>query len=217
MIDTIKEAKTGRARSNRFVTIIITTLFVVLISASISFAQEQAIVFYLDKTYYPVVNLERLQPVSEGMKAILAMYALQVGGGCQGHDESGLRCILTTELGLGAQCSSQHINLVHTWFKKGIPKMSGYYSSLFGVALKSEVLQDICYNAPEGAKYQEIWEIIRVRQKDDLVFINAISSWTAGADGPTGRKRYESVYRIGPHDVSIVSHKEVSPKKGKTK
>jgi hypothetical protein len=95
--------------------------------------------------------------------------------------------------------------------------MSGYHSSLFGVALKSEVLQNICYNAPEGAKYQEIWEIIRVRQKDDLVFINAISSWTAGADGPNGRTRYESVYRIGPHDVSIVSHKEVSPKKGKTK
>lgn len=214
MFRRIKRIKPKRAFLRRFLTIIISALFVFLISTSISFAQEQA-VFSLDKNYSPVVNLERLQPVAEGIKAILAMYALQAGGGCQGHDESGLRCILTTELGLGAQCSSQHLNLVHTWFKKGIPRMSGYHPNAFKGALKSEDLHNICYNAPEGATYQNIWEIIRVRQKDNLVFINAISDWTAGADGPSGRTRYESVYRIGPHDVSVVSHKEVAPNKGK--
>jgi hypothetical protein len=78
-------------------------------------AASNVIVFYLDDRYRPVAKPERLQPLSDGTKAILAMYALQIGAGCGGRrptDE--IHCELTTALGLGAQCSAQHISLVRT-------------------------------------------------------------------------------------------------------
>ena len=189
----------------------ILSLFVFLTLAPRSLGQTQSAAFYLDGAY-PVVNLKGLQPLSEGMKAILAMYALEVGGGCQGHDESGLRCKLATELGLGAQCSPKHLNLVHSWFKNGMPRMSGYRADLFRRGLKTDELRSICYNQPEGATYQEIWEIIRIEKKNDKVTVNAISNWTVGSDGPSGRKRYKTVYRIHSHEIAVLSHEQVSPK-----
>ena len=218
MIDTIKVKKTGHLCTHRFVSIIITALFVVLISTSVSSAQQQTIVFYLDKNYHPIVDLEGLQPLTEGMKAILAMYALQVGGGCQGSDKSGLRCVLTTELGLGAQCSPEHLILVNSWFTRNMPNMTWYSTPSIKSSIESRDLQSICYHTPEGAREQQTWEIIRVKRNNNLVYIDAIGARTVSAsDGPIVHKRYKSVYRIGHHDVSIVSHEEVSPKKGKTK
>ena len=186
-------------------------LFVFLTLAPLSLGQTQSTVFYLDEAYHPLVNLKGLQPLSKGIKAILAMYALQAGGGCQGADESGLRCRLATALGLGAQCSPEHVNLVQSWFKNGMPRMSGYRSDLFLRGLETDELRSICYKQPETATHQEIWEIIRIEKKNDTVNVDAISSWTVGSDGPSGRKRYKTVYRIDSHDIAVLSHEEVSP------
>src|SRR5579859_6685684 len=71
------------------------------------------VVFYLDDQFRPVARLDRLGPMSEGFKAILAMYALQVGAGCKND----YQCVLTQDLGLGNQCSDQQVNLVRSWFK----------------------------------------------------------------------------------------------------
>jgi hypothetical protein len=215
MIIAIKASAPERASYLQFTSLIIAVLFAMLSLASMSFAEQQATVFYLDKNYNPMVNLKQIEPVSEGMKAILAMYALQVGGGCQGHDESGLRCKLTTSLGLGAQCSPQHLDIVSSWFKKSIPKMSGYPTHAIKSALKSGDLKSICYKMPEGATIQEIWEIIRVKQRDKMIFVDAISNWTVSADGPSGQIRYETVYRINAHSVTVVKHKKISVKKRK--
>lgn len=169
---------------------------------------KDVVVFYLDSQYQPIVKLELLGKMSEGMKAVLAMYAFQVGGGCAGHDEHGLKCELTKSLGLGAQCSGQHLGLVRSWFTKGIPPISGYPEHSIQQALKSGDLKSICYSAPYTATRQVIWEFIRVKKENNRVFVDAISHWTASADGPGGRYQYQSEYRIGAGTIVVVAHKK---------
>lgn len=168
------------------------------------------VIFYLDAQYRPVVRLERLEPFPEGIKAILAMYALQVGGGCEGHDEAGLKCELTKSLGLGAQCSDRHLNLVRSWFKKEMPPMGWYPERVIQRVLKSSDLQSICYNAPYTATRQVIWKTIRVKKENDHFHIDAIRHWTASADGPSGQDRYQTEYRIDAHMVVVIAHKKSS-------
>lgn len=181
----------------------------VLLSISVSYAKEQVVVFYLDSQYRPVAKLERLGKIPEGTKAILAMYALQIGGGCEGNDEQGLKCELTKALGLGAQCSSQHLSLVRAWFKELLPPLSGHSELTVQNAIKSGELGSICYNQPYTATRQQIWEIIRVSTEDNLVSVDAISQWTASADGPSGKNRYSTIYRVDENAVTVLSHRKV--------
>lgn len=174
---------------------------------------SSVLVYSLDKHYEGVVRLKPLQPLPESLKAILAMYALQKGADCRGYDESGLRCRLTTALGLGAQCSRKHVQLVRTWFASGFPNMGGYSEPSLASALQSGDLASMCYGAPEGATRQQTWLRITVRRENDLVFVDATSFWMSGVDGPTGEHRYASVYRLGPDEVGVVSHKLVSAKR----
>jgi hypothetical protein len=78
-------------------------------------AAEAVTVFLLDAHYFPVVRLEKLAPLGEGLRAILAMYGLQDGGGCEQNtdpNENGLHCVLTTALGVGPQCSAAQLRLI---------------------------------------------------------------------------------------------------------
>jgi hypothetical protein len=178
-------------------------------SIPVSYAKEPVVVFYLDSQYRPVAKLERLGKISEGTKAVLAMYALQVGGGCEGHDDQGLKCELTRALGLGAQCSSQHLNLVRAWFKEALPRMTGHHESTFQNVVKSGELGSICYSQPDTATRQHVWETIRVSTEDNLVSVDAISRSIASADGPFGTNRYSTTYRIDENVVTVVSHRQV--------
>jgi len=182
---------------------------IALFSSPVTYAAKGTEVFYLDAQYRPVAKVERLGQMTEGVKAILAMYALQVGGGCEGSDDEGLKCELTKALGLGAQCSNEHLQLVKAWFKNEMPPMSGYPEQTIQRVLKSGDLESICYNQPYTATRQQIWEIIRVRKDGNLVSVDAISHWTASADGPSGNNRYLTTYRVEEHGVTVVNHRKV--------
>ena len=176
----------------------------------LSYAGQQVVVFYLDAQYRPVAKLDRLGQMSEGINAILAMYALQTGGGCEGHDDAGLRCELTKSLGLGAQCSEKHLKLVRSWFKNEVPAMSIYPEATIQRSFKSGELEPICYKAPDTSTVQEVWEIIKVKREDNLVLVDAIRRWTFNsADGPSYRSRYKTEYRINAHTITVVAHKEI--------
>lgn len=176
---------------------------------SVAYAEKEVIVFYLDSQHRPVAMPERLGQMSEGVRAILAMYALQIGGGCEGNDEAGLKCELTKALGLGAQCSRGHLQLVQSWFNKEMPPMNGYPEQTIQRVLSSGTLESICYNQPHTATRQQIWEIIRVKKESNLVSVDAISRWTASADGPSGQNRYSTTYRVEENGVTIVNHRKV--------
>jgi hypothetical protein len=182
-------------------------------------AAEPVTVFLLDAHYEPVVRLEKLNPpISEGLRALLAMYALQDGGGCDGESdphENGLHCVLTTALGVGPQCSAAQIRLVRDWFKGSIPRMSGAAPDIYADAQKPGSLEAICYEAPYTATFQQIWERIRVRQDGTQIFVDAMISWLAREK--SGRIHYRTTYKVEDHSITTLSHEEVALKGGSKK
>lgn len=157
-----------------------------------------------------IAQTKSLQHISEGLKAILAMYALQTGSGCGGYAEDrSLECVLPKSLGLGMQCSEKHLTLVRSWFENGFPAMSIYPKPKTQRLAEPTQLESICYNSPDTSTVQENWEIIRVKTDKKFVFVNAVRMWTFhSSDGPYYRIRYKSKYRIDNHIVTVLSHKE---------
>ena len=163
-------------------------------------------IFYYDEDYRPVVKLEKLGPISDGLRAILAMYALQNGAGCSGGHEN-ISCSFTNALSVGRQCSKEHIDLVLTWFGKSIPKMSGYGDWIY----TRGDFKSICYDTPDSATFQRVWDTIRVRLSGNHVIIDAHGSWLAR--DKSGSFRYITEYRINKSTVTVISHKEVPVEK----
>jgi uncharacterized protein len=179
----------------------------------LDFLSSQITIYSSEECNHPVVNLARFKPMSEPLKAIVAMYALQIGSCCEGSADD-LRCKLTSSLGLGPQCSKEQISLVRKWFRNGIPQMDeGYGEWNYKEAHKPGRLEGICYNMPEGAREQQGWETINVRTRKNFVFVDAVNYWTQTADGPSGYKGYSTVYRIAKDRIITVSHKKVLDKK----
>lgn len=157
------------------------------------------VVFYLDRGG-PVVRLDRV-PQSEGVRAILALYALENGAGCEGKNEQGLvKCALTNELGLGANCSEEHIRFVRKWFTKTANLTSRWHEKWDGDARKPGALEALCYGQPDTASWQNIWEIIRMDVSADVVTVDAI--FFGGSQHGRTRTRYITSYRIGQHEVT---------------
>lgn len=165
--------------------------------------------FYLDEHYKPVVRVDRLKPMSEGMRAILAMYALQNGGGCGSLEGDQLQCVLTDSLGLGNQCSEKHKQVVSSWFKSGMPIMDGGGEGAYQKALKGGDLGSLCSLNPDTSGMQMTWEVIRVRQDGDHVHVEAIRDSTTTSEGPMYRSKYVTEYLINSKDITVLSHKEL--------
>jgi uncharacterized protein len=163
-------------------------------------------VFYLDENWRPVVKIDRLGPLSDGMRAILAMYALQNGAGCSGGNEN-IRCSLTDSLSIGAQCSKEHVNLIRTWFRQSIPKMGGYGDDVYKNIQTPGGLEAGCCKEPDGATFQRIWDIIRLTQNGSHVIVDAHGKWLVREK--TGSFRYLTEYRINNDSVTVISHKEM--------
>lgn len=192
--------------------IILIASLVLLLIASQSFAASD-VIFYLDgKSYMPVVKLERLGPMSEGMRAILAMYALQNGAGCAGGNEN-ISCLLTDSLNISGQCSKEHISLIRTWFKNSIPQMSNYADSVYENIQNPDGLENICYRMPDTATFQHKWDIIRVSQKGDTVKVDAHGTFLEREE--TGSYRYVTEYNIKKNSVIAISHNKVPTGKKK--
>lgn len=154
------------------------------------------------------VDLKPLEPLSPGMRAILAFYAMLANGGCPPADEAGksdeLRCPLTTALGLGAQCSQAQLALVKAWFKDGIPAVAMSPSQAAEVN-RSGDLRRACNDTPYTATHQSIWGSLRVRRAaKGLVTVTSDGSWTAGPEAASGFFHDVTTYRILPDRVQVV-------------
>src|ERR1043166_3786540 len=57
------------------------------------------------------INVETIKKIKEPLQALAALYSSFAGSNCDGHN-----CDLTTALGLGAQGSDAHKNLLRKWF-----------------------------------------------------------------------------------------------------
>ena len=182
-------------------------LFACLTSSHATRADDGDVVFYLDEHYEPQTRLDRVSPLSEPVRAILAMYALQAGGGCSGtdpDDSQTVSCVLTKSLGVAPQCSARHLELVRHWFS-GLPRISGYGDRFYEDIRAPGQLETICYKTYDSASFQEIWEIIRIRTDGDTVRVNSILSWLARGIRRR-RDALDSVFRVGPDAITVISH-----------
>lgn len=177
---------------------------VLLFACGASSAKEGLVVFYLDEHYQPTVRLDRIQPHSEGVKAILALYALENGAGCEGKNERELvNCALTKELGLGANCSADHIALVRTWFDI-TPNLTSRWNERWNKETrKAGSLEALCYSQPDTASWHNIWEIIRISTEGEVVTVEAVQAW--GSQFGHGRVRYKHSYQVLQGRVKEVS------------
>jgi hypothetical protein len=186
---------------------------VLAVTAQRAPAAQMVTVFLLDQHYNPVVRLNKVAPLGEPLRAILAMYALQDGGGCEGNtdpSENGLHCMLTTALGVGPQCSAAQLQLVRAWFKTSIPRMSGLAPDIYLNVQRPGTLENICYAAPMTATFQQTWDRIRVRQDGTEIFVDAVGSWLSR--GTTGGFHYRTTYKVDDHSITTLSHEEIPMK-----
>lgn len=167
-------------------------------------ALESSVVFYLDQHYHPVVRLDRIQSAPEGVHAILALYALANGAGCEGKNQQGLvNCALTRRLGLGTNCSPQHIDLVRAWFEI-TPNLTSRWSERWNKQPQQvDALETLCYRQPDTGSWQNIWEIIRVSTSNGIIAVEAVQAW--GSQNGHGRVRYRNSYKISGHRVEEIS------------
>jgi len=166
-------------------------------------AADDGRVFFVGDHYPPSIRLDRLPNQSEQLRAILAMYTLQNGAGCEGRDSNGrLRCSLTSELGLGANCSPEHFQLVRKWFTE-TPKLSSRWVPWEKDSRKEGALENLCYRQPDTASWQNIWTEIQVKMTGSRVVVSAIQHW-ASTNG-SGTVRYKSEYDITNSQVKVVS------------
>ncbi len=164
-------------------------------------------VFFLDANSQPVVRLDRLPAELGAVRSLLALYSLENGAGCEGKDESGLvRCKLTAALGLGVNCSTDHINLVRQSFDS-IPKLSPRWNERDASTDSPGALENLCYRQPDTASWQNVWEIIRVGTYGEIVKVDAILAW--GSQYGHGRIRYEHTYKLAQGRVQVLSGKEI--------
>jgi len=184
-------------------------LAVLALAAAAAGAEETAprtfTVFWLDENYKPKVNLKPLEPLTPQVRAVLALYAMRAGTGCPAGTWEGstyvMSCMLTTALGLGRQCSPEHIALVKTWFKDGIPPLN---LSAQGIAdARAGSLDKVCQNVPDTASYRTTLDVLRVRQDGNQLSVRAVISSTDG-----NSPRFETVYALLPDRVVVRGHQE---------
>jgi hypothetical protein len=170
-------------------------------------ADDFATVFSLDQRPQPVTNLDRASPMSDGLRAILALYTFEAGAGCTTYtrDHKDLQCALTRGLALGAQCSPAHINLVASWFKNGMPAFGWLTDTDLQHARQTNELGARCYQQPDGATFQSTWEHIGVQVRGQRITVDSTVVNGRTADGPLIRRRYASVYEIRGREIAVIS------------
>ncbi len=163
-------------------------------------------VFLYEEPGRAAVHPERVGPMNDGLRAILAMYALQNGAGCVGGKHN-LECLLTEELDLDAQCSERHLALVRSWFKRDIPKMSGAGEYRYQDVLKPGSLEILCYRQPDSASFQRMWDMIRVDREGDKLVVYAHGIWVVRES--SGGFAYETRYQITDNSIEVLGHEEI--------
>jgi hypothetical protein len=182
----------------------VSIVFALWLSSAPVGAASQVTVYYLDHSPWPKVRLDRLAPLTENLRAILAVYSLQAGTDCNGE-----KCILTSALGLGAQCSDGHISLILSHFETGIPNFNSRRGAAIVSRPDAEAVRKLCYDVPNTATSQKLWEVIRVTRNEEEVLIQAISIEAAHiADDAGVRREYRTKYRITNGAISIIENRE---------
>jgi hypothetical protein len=182
---------------------------VLLLQASLpAFAAKWQTVFVVDANGNPSVASEVIRGLPTQGRAILALYAMELGAGCTQPNHDGLPCALTMALGIGPQCSPAHLQLVRTWFRgTRIPNMGGYADKLYADGGAEGALEKICDRTPYTATRQRVWDKIKIKLEGNTLSVDAFGGWLVADQ--SGKFRYKTTYTFTDTSVSILSHAEV--------
>lgn len=159
------------------------------------------------------LDLEAVSRSLDGVKAILAMYAMQLRAGCD-EDESNNRCSLTDTLQLGERCSGKHLNLVYAWFKKGVPPFGVPGEGGYQTTDDPKVLENICRGTSGEYAYDDyrFWGSLRLAVVGKRVNVIAEAASVSRDKFATHSFRdavYFTEYEIDGNSITIISHQKV--------
>lgn len=152
-----------------------------------------------------LTNTRYLKEAPEPIKAILAYYAYQAGTGCEKSDSNNsVRCQLTTDLGLGDQCSNRHISMLNRWFAKD--NMGEDYP----------FAESSCYSVPEGATVsQKITAIDIIREQNNVVVTYDISGWNNREERGWNERSRDIFTITNNKSIKLVKHVVLSKNQDK--
>jgi hypothetical protein len=188
---------------------IFATASLLLLASFATCADESSftIIFYLNSSSRPVSRLDRLAPLTDPIRAVLAMYASQAAAGCApGEGTVGVECELTRALGLGSQCSSQHVGLVTKWFKGPIPD-TGWSSDspqLENTKPRGDIAA-FCYTPAKGQGLERAWERIRLKTRGSQIIVDATGVQLQPPNGEQTRQRRFVTYTVDHEQIRAVS------------
>ncbi|MEO5910175.1 MAG: hypothetical protein ABIP95_04760 [Pelobium sp.] len=109
-----------------------------------------------------ILNEKYIKTISEPEKAALAYIATFVGNECgwdgnANENRSNLKCKILWALGLGYQCSTQHLELIKYWFRSN-----------------KDILKEVgnCPTTPDGATIQDTFDEIFLETKNNEIIIS---------------------------------------------
>jgi hypothetical protein len=118
-----------------------------------------------DSVYALVVNEAYCLKMSDAERAALGYVATFIGSDCtwdeHSPDGSGLKCRILTSLGLGNQCSREHLGFLRKWFR-----------------LDRYALDELgnCQEIPNTATVQETFDEISVTLTGDSILVSYTAS-----------------------------------------
>lgn len=147
-----------------------------------------------------ILNENYIKTISEPEKAALAYIATFVGNECEwdgnaNENRSNLKCKILWALGLGYQCSYNHLNFVKTWFRH-----------------EKEILKELenCPTTPDGATIQDTFDEINLEVKNNRITLFFKASGINMREGKSWTWTEKHIFDFKENELRLVK-KEISP------
>ena len=118
----------------------------------------------LNAPFYTIMlNQDYIKTITDPEKAALGYVATFVGNDCwwdgeANEEKSNLDCKIITTLGLGYQCSNEHLGFLRKWFSKDKQVLS-------------ELEKSNCPKTPYTATTQDTFDEIQLTIKNDTIIV----------------------------------------------
>lgn len=141
------------------------------------------------------INQDYLNSMSNAEKAALGYVATFIGNECwwdgdANHDRSNLDCKVISALGLGYQCSEEHLGFLRKWFSTD-------------KRVLSELEKDNCPTTPYTSTIQNSFDEIIVKTKGNLIMLEYKVSAVNLREGQSSSWSEWAHFKISTNDVQL--------------
>lgn len=147
-----------------------------------------------------ILNKNYIKSISDPEKAALAYATTFIGNECswdgKANDSRGnLKCKILTALGLGYQCSNEHLGFLRFWFRSN-----------------KEILKELenCPTTPDGATVQDTFEEINIETSGNKILVFFKASGVNLREGKSWNWTEKHFFEFKKNEL-ILLKKEISP------